>query len=352
MAKMYCVVTNGRLYNSLDSAPSENVFQQLLEELNVLSYLSKDTYVEFEDEYMIKYGDKVDTYNMSFVYRNSTYTASVNKDGKILKDKALLEFFLKLSIKSQKLKEFQQISQDTDVIDVEKINLFLDLFRDSLYVPAERIMYAVSSNLLPALNLVGGSLPKSILYFMLEYNKAKTAIQEYDIPMLGVKFRPTPDKDFVDIPNIDKSILLSEASSGMQSTIPLLLTMRYTLSNNHYHNYVIEEPESNLFPDNQIALLEKILDAIQNSKTYASMYVTTHSPYIINYLNVLIRRYASDTKGVSLNPEDLAVYYVNDNGSVNSLLAKDEETGEFVVDTYDLSEPMQQIFDIYQNLAR
>lgn len=108
-------------------------------------------------------------------------------------------------------------------------------------------------------------------------------------------------------------------------------------------SFVIEEPEENLYPYSQIALVELLIKCCQTERKH-EMVVTTHSPYVINYLNVLLR---GSKDGVKIMPDDISVWAVSD-GGVLPLNAKDAETGEMVIDTYDLTEPMEAIFNEYK----
>ena len=77
--------------------------------------------------------------------------------------------------------------------------------------------------------------------------------------------------------------------------------------------------------------------------------ITTHSPYIINYLNLLTRRYCRNMEG-GIQPDKLAVYLVNDEGETVSLMSIDNQTGETLVNTIDLSETMGEIYSEYTRL--
>jgi len=110
-------------------------------------------------------------------------------------------------------------------------------------------------------------------------------------------------------------------------------------------SFVIEEPEENLYPYSQISLIEMLVKCCQNERKH-EMVVTTHSPYVINYLNVLLR---GSRSGVRFEPEDIKVWAVSE-GHVMSLNAKDTETGEMIIDTYDLTEPMEEIFGEFKGV--
>ena len=79
-----------------------------------------------------------------------------------------------------------------------------------------------------------------------------------------------------------------------------------------------------------------------------TMMISTHSPYIVNYLNVLL--YRSD-KDININKDLLAVYRVYD-GEIQDLMMRDDKGKVVAVDTRDLAETMQTIFNEYVGLKR
>ena len=56
--------------------------------------------------------------------------------------------------------------------------------------------------------------------------------------------------------------------------------------NNRFCN-IVEEPEQNLYPTSQRAILNKLLEC--NSHSGNNLVITTHSPYLINYLSIAIQ---------------------------------------------------------------
>ena len=118
----------------------------------------------------------------------------------------------------------------------------------------------------------------------------------------------------------------------------------------HVHLY-IEEPELNLFPTAQCALLNlAVEEAFVNKKEdrELSLMIATHSPYIANYINVLLRKSRLGETG--LCEEDFDVYLLVD-GKAISLIGEDEDTHERVVDTLPLTEAMEEIYNEYVSLG-
>jgi len=178
------------------------------------------------------------------------------------------------------------------------------------------------------------------------------------------------------------SIELTEASSGIQTSAPLTLIVSYLAKDFSFKDAFnrsvmsflyetdnlsrfkaaseptelpkvvdihIEEPELSLFPDAQCKLIEKIIYMAKesNSDRTVNMMIATHSPYILNYLNIVLNQ---KTDGrAKLTPADLAVYRLYEGESQN-LVAKDDK-GRDIVDSYDLSELMGVIYNEFINLS-
>jgi predicted ATPase len=107
----------------------------------------------------------------------------------------------------------------------------------------------------------------------------------------------------------------------------------------------IEEPELSLYPDAQCQLISDLLSVcfIENKNT-VELILSTHSPYIINYLNLLIKRSEKKANGkeVSIEFGNLAVYHVID-GGLEDLIVQNEK----LVNTNLLSETINSIYDQY-----
>lgn len=119
----------------------------------------------------------------------------------------------------------------------------------------------------------------------------------------------------------------------------------------HLH---VEEAELCLFPDAQRLLIDTLVKTCfhnQEEDRQLTLMITTHSPYIINHLNVLLRRYTQHSEKAGIAPDSLGVYRIMD-GSLQNLMGKDLTTGETVVNTIDLSETMNGIYQEYVSLAK
>lgn len=270
-----------------------------------------------------------------------------------------------------------------DKLFVEEIPLGSNLYHISkvMYVPAER---AIIGSVDHAGSLKG--VNDALRTFIEEYENAKRQQKSgYDIPFGNVKFKYDQLNDIPRLVHSDYDIRLSVASSGYQSSLPLLLVSKnltnmvgnskenaglsakemnslrkevetimqmedvsedvrkaslQTLTSRYSYTgfiNVVEEMELNLYPDSQKTVLyELIQDAMQQSGN--KLVLTTHSPYVINYLTLAVKakQVSQRSEGSEifsrlnvivpaasqLDPSDLTIYEMS--GGVARLLANYE----------------------------
>ena len=114
-------------------------------------------------------------------------------------------------------------------------------------------------------------------------------------------------------------------------------------------SFIVEEPEQNLYPFTQIALTDAIVGLCSSERMHGCT-ITTHSPFILNYLNVMIARYYKKVTGKAmLNPEELGVFATGD-GRLADLMQRNEKTGELCVNAEDLVEAMRYMYTEYREI--
>ena len=223
-----------------------------------------------------------------------------------------------------------------------------------------------------------------------DYLLATDKFKSLDIPFLNVRWevRKTSNGAKHRLISLDEhnpyDIELNEASSGMQTTTSLAVIVEYfakyydliesinksllsyasksdnwktfkpiTDLGDFKHRRVslfIEEPELSLFPEAQDGLMRFIANRCFNTNHDYEMnlIMTTHSPYIFNYLNVLM---AEKTKsGCKIESEKVAAYMVI-NGSASPLICTDIN-GRKLIDTNDLTVEMKNIAEQYNTLLQ
>ena len=88
-------------------------------------------------------------------------------------------------------------------------------------------------------------------------------------------------------------VKLNYASSGQQEVVWILNVLFYYLLNGESTYFIIEEPESHLFPNSQKLVMEFI--ALVCNGNGNQLFLTTHSPYILGTINNLL--YADKVSG-------------------------------------------------------
>lgn len=211
-----------------------------------------------------------------------------------------------------------------------------------MYVPAERSILGTVDH---TSRLCGLTEPMQI--FLEEFDRAKQTFRNgYHFPFENVEFVYDTLNDMPRLRHSGGETKLSSGSSGFQSSLPLLLvsrnltdmvvnssrnaelteqerknlqreverilhdkalseevravSLRSISSRYTYSRFVniVEEMELNLFPDSQSAVLyELIADA--NTLEANGLVLTTHSPYLIDYLTLSVKAAALSRKYVA-----------------------------------------------------
>jgi predicted ATP-binding protein involved in virulence len=165
-----------------------------------------------------------------------------------------------------------------------------------------------------------------------------------------------------------KDILLKFASSGQQEAVRILEYLRGELWSNGKNRstgafVVIEEPEAHLYPTSQFEMV-KAISLFRNLTPKTQVILTTHSPYILTALNIML--FAGET--VAKYPEartslesiiptecwldvaNVSAYYVND-GTIQSIVERSNLIGANQLDdaSDDIMDTFDAIMDIYKN---
>ncbi|MGE5354786.1 MAG: AAA family ATPase [Deltaproteobacteria bacterium] len=247
-----------------------------------------------------------------------------------------------------------------------------------MYVPAERnfISYVKSPK---ALKMTSDSLVE----FVTEFDNAKNAMKgSMKLPINNVSLEYQKLNDTLYVKGDNYKIQLKEASSGIQSIVPLYLVSWYLsksvkeqslspMSSEELERFkkvvkeifdnetltedqrrvaisalsskfnksafinIVEEPEQNLFPSSQQHLLNSLLE-FNNMNQGNKLIMTTHSPYLINFISLAVKAnylkskinnkelenklYEVVPKASTVNPIDLAIYQLDEkNGSIKML---------------------------------
>lgn len=227
-----------------------------------------------------------------------------------------------------------------------------------------------------------------------DFNDATDVIKEQKLEYLNLKMKVRKSGNRPKLFTIESlqndavPIELRYASSGIQTSAPLVAIVHYFaqefsfkdafqrsvlnylykqdlltkftpgINRNKLGKYVhihIEEVELSLAPEDQRAFMSNLVEEVfhKNKKDRKlGLMVSTHSPYIVNHLNVLLRAGYFEKAMENypfLEKDDIAVYRVNE-GKIISLMATDNDTGEYVINALDMSDTMERIFEEYESM--
>jgi hypothetical protein len=218
---------------------------------------------------------------------------------------------------------------------------------------------------------------------------AAEALRELELDFLNLKFaikKTSSGKKYVvkSITGENFEIDYKNSSSGAQTSVPISLIAQYFSKKFSFEdafkrsvwNYMfntdnltdfkpiknlkeinkrifihIEEPELSLYPNAQRELLNDLVNKcfITNDKNNPiELFLSTHSPYLINHLNLLIKSFDKNKSenGANINYDKLAVYQIIE-GKLLNLMAQNER----LVNTNALSDPINDIYDQYNALG-
>ena len=249
-----------------------------------------------------------------------------------------LENYLKNSGVDKTVIEYEgdafSIVYRNDSLVIKEVHNEEYLLPQIMYVPAERnfITYVKTPRELKISS-------ESLKEFLTEFDNAKNEIKGLiHLPINNIDIEYDRLNDTLNLEGEGYRVKLTEASSGFQSLVPLFLVSGYlansvrrqsetnkeTMSSEEMQRFkkgvediwnnnnltdeqkrvalsvlsakfnktafinIVEEPEQNLFPSSQWQMLQSLLKYNSMNKGN-KLIMTTHSPYIINYLSIAIQ---------------------------------------------------------------
>lgn len=313
------------------------------------------TIVTSFDNYSDKFLEEFNKLDIDFI-TNDTFIELISDNDEhsifIIKDK-------KINFSNETLKTISNINKSEEIIRSFRNpqNISIDEIIPkrfiSQYIPAERNLISLLNKSIYSLLTSDIPLPKHLLNFASQYEKAKSKIQELDL--LSMKFKSENGQDRVYYDE-DSFLLLENSSSGIQTALPLYLTLKYF--NDKHSDIIIEEPEQNLYPKSQVDTIKYI---VENSSE--NLYLMTHSPYILSTLNILLFAYkAANTNDIlkekisqvipesqQINPDEFSAYFIENGKTIDikskrGLISENaiDDSSDFIDDEFD------KLMDIYR----
>lgn len=189
-----------------------------------------------------------------------------------------------------------------------------------VYVPAERNFFSIYTKVTQSLINERIPIPESMSAFGSFWETARERLRNQKIDFLKIEYRFEDGKDLIKYNS--STMNMENSASGFQSVVPMYLvielisgfnTQRDKIPYKNYLNLIdkritgrpininektidithavfIEEPELNLFPLAQKALVEFLTSRlIQFHQRPHNLIISTHSPYILTSLDNLIQ---------------------------------------------------------------
>jgi predicted ATPase len=322
-----------------------------------------------DEDFEIIFKDQLIKFNIDFKYENSEIEY-YDENAKIL---VLKNNKIELVNKTSK-REFKESLQSLNKDNLNK-NLFSQFLKfdekvyldymlqrlyeelKSIYIPAERILFSLIGDSMAGLMSTKVALPESYKEFASKFEVARKKTNFFNYTDFKIEYNFENGENFLSVNNT--KLLLSQASTGIQSLVPLLLVFDNTVSEYGLDTsklFVIEEPELNLFPIKQKKLIDYLISRVQNISH--KIVITTHSPYILSSLDTLmlakntfdehpdlkeeINSIVSEDKWIDY--DDISVYEVRNDGKVYSI--KNEEFRSIDTNAIDgVSDIISEEFD-------
>lgn len=295
------------------------------------------------------------------------------QDGSVIAEYEIPVFFSSLTAKS---KEFKNLLKELDTIKPKQsenhffnfnllgwtiptsffINDVAAVMDNPFYVPTERGLQSIFSLGKNSIR----NLSDTLFNQLAELDQIANAFKkETKIEPLDISYKNENGKGYIKKDTEESYYSLSNAASGYQSTIPIVLLIKnYSDIKKKPKTFIIEEPELNLFPTAQNKLMQFLVDKTMNYGN--NILLTTHSPYSLTSINNLIYAYQvgqSHSEEVEqiinkkywLAPADVSAYRLMEDGTAKNII--DEEMKLIEAGELDeISRSLNGIFDRISNV--
>jgi hypothetical protein len=313
-------------------------------------------------DFILSFKNQLENYNIDFNYGNSQIDYfDVNLHIQLSRNEISV---VKDDREKMTTDEFDQFIKGKNILDpTDEMQIAfrsLSMKGQNIYFPAERILTSLVGASISGLWANNVALPNCFKDFAGKFEVARKRIRSIKYPDFDFTYSYSNTQDLIRIGDRGGvEISLVQASSGIQSILPLLLVLDFELLGGRIEprlSFLIEEPELNLFPIKQKKLIDYIVKGV--NKTKYKIVITTHSPYILSSLDTLmlakntfnehpdlkeeIAAIVSEDKWIDY--DDISVYEVRNDGKVYSI--KNEEFRSIDTNAIDgVSDIISEEFD-------
>lgn len=341
IAKLLAIFNNPGFLQSIDKSSFNDAKRDLFDPLDYLSlfkeyhlqsFFKEDSFLSYQlKNHQIEYSDRKFKLTIDESFAEKIHNSRISLLRKLNESKNGIRTNVIEEKEDGISIEIGFTDKELEVIRKIISDKFLDyamILKKTVYIPAERFFISLASGLF--MNLITNNVPiaKNILNFGADFEKARNEVSEVDIQFLKAKYKYTDNQDKI-ILNDGLSMPLLESSSGFQALVPLMVVVNWE-KNNSKNQFLIEEPELNLFPETQKNLINYLVSSCSikrdNLEIKSDLFITTHSPYVLTSINNLLfayrvsKKYPGKLEEVAkvipqdswLNPEDFNAYFIKD----------------------------------------
>lgn len=397
LAKLYTICKSPSCYNDFESNRLEDIklskdkFLEKLKHYSIFDFLNVDSEIIFNspthnfnyNNGRIIYDNKLSNFKLTLDDENIVFEENLKRMFELsesLEFNIFFTLFLKTNPKPNEINfknyseferkyNFDNINSGEKQIIIEEIEKFKSsiFFNDALYVPAERTILNLLKQASFSFQNLKIPIPQHLIAYGYKYEVAANELLELDLNFINkksfYKYEDNIDRIYF---SKGKSVKLSESASSFQSIIPILLPIINERKNqNKQYSFVIEEPETNLYPKAQyelIKFLEKDREDDLGRIDRGSIHTyTTHSPFILTSLNNMLYAFKkgnNENKEVKekiasiisrenwINPDLFSAYEIK-NGKALSIF--DRKTGLIRQNSIDIVS--EEIIEDFRKIA-
>lgn len=337
-----------------DTSTGKSVLAKLISIFRDFSNLVKNKYEDVDYNKDLDLDNQLKNYNIDFNIADSYFEYS-NTDLFIAIERKKISAF-RDGFEKNKSSNLDMLKDFPDEEMKNALSLIYNT-RKSIYFPPERILTSLIGTSISGLWANNVALPICFKNFAAKYEVARKEKQQMLFEDFGFSYAFINNEELISNPNGE--FQLHKASSGIQSLLPLLLVLNYELRLEVFKpelNFLIEEPELNLFPIKQKKLIDYIIQNLKNRNH--KLIITTHSPYVLSALDTLmLAKNAYDEnqnlkdeiskivfEGRWIDYDEISVYEVRNDGKVYSI--KNEEFRSIDTNAIDsVSDIISEEFD-------
>lgn len=331
-----------------------NSFEEGLREWGLTDFIQNNSIIEYENEnYSLRGRGEILNITKSYINNievpsNKTKYFYIDVQGKTEEFRELFNSIEEFQ-ENRGAGEFTKIPVNFYQNEVSKV------MNNPFYVPAERGLQSIFSLGKSSIQNISDSLYNQFAKMDMFARNFKS---ETEIKPLEIVYKNINGQGFIKNKNQTEFSSLYNGASGYQSTIPVVLAIKYyTEIRKKSKTFIIEEPELNLFPKAQKKLMEFFIENINLNGH--SFLLPTHSPYFLSAINDLLLAYKKGQKNQIevekiikkeswLNPKHLSVYQLKDGEAFDIF---DKETGLIADNIIDkVSDEMNDEFDDLLNV--